>query len=262
MKYNQALLKEIANARFEGVETANLLLIGPQQAGKSSFINSIISIAKGRKSNKTAALGRGDSVTERLLTVSGQGLRRKLRFKDTVGIIEATHPDVTCDNIKQILVGDVKHREMLYQGSRSYEKIESTYGPSKTTAHCVIFVIDANVLNTYKENAHQGTIEFKIKNLMDKVKDMGIPFILVLTKIDQLCEEVENDISVTFRSVGVKEAVDTARRIFGFQEIDIYPVKNYEKETKMNPLMDMLILEAIRQAINYSVDYLEDLQEN
>ena len=53
-----------------------------------------------------------------------------------------------------------------------------------------------------------------------------IPVAVVLTKIDEVCEDVNKDVSVVFRSLAIKERVDMISEKLGILKSFIHPVRS------------------------------------
>lgn len=82
---------------------------------------------------------------------------------------------------------------------------------------------------------------------------------VVLTKVDKLCPEVEKDIGTLFRSVRVQRVMKTASEVFHVSEASIHPVKNYEVDIELRVNINIPILLALRQILQYAAQsvYME-----
>lgn len=89
----------------------------------------------------------------------------------------------------------------------------------------------------------------------------GIPQVIYLTKLDKICPDVDNYIRNIFTSSACKQAVDTVADVIGLPRSHVFPVKNYEKETRLHTSIDILALSAFRQTLVFADDYLEDQSE-
>lgn len=56
----------------------------------------------------------------------------------------------------------------------------------------------------------------------------------------------------------IERAVDRVAGIMAIPRNHVFPVKNYEKETKLHLNMNILNLEALRRALLLADDYLEN----
>ena len=86
---------------------------------------------------------------------------------------------------------------------------------------------------------------------------IDVPRVLILTKVDELCDEVEKDITKMFRSVRIKETVKTAGEVFGIERASIHPVKNYEVDTTIDVNTNIPLLLALLQTMQYAADRVE-----
>ena len=85
-----------------------------------------------------------------------------------------------------------------------------------------------------------------------------IPQVVYLTKLDKVCPKVEEDAKHVFHSAAVRDAVDKVADVMGLPRGYVLPIKNYESETILDPNMDILVLNALKQTINFADDYIEE----
>ncbi|XP_053387148.1 interferon-induced protein 44-like [Mercenaria mercenaria] len=114
--------------------------------------------------------------------------------------------------------------------------------------HCVVFVLDATVAGN--DNISDARRR-KIKELLTALKAFNIPRIVLLTKIDVLCEFVDADIENTYKSEKVKEAVNVAKELYKLPENCVFPVRNYEREVEADYKKEILHLLALKQMFNF-----------
>ncbi|XP_053387153.1 interferon-induced protein 44-like [Mercenaria mercenaria] len=126
----------------------------------------------------------------------------------------------------------------------------------KERIQCVFFVIEATVAGN--DNISDARRR-KIKELQIELKALDIPRIVLLTKIDVLCEFVDEDIENTYESEKVKDAVHVARELYKVPEHCIFPVKNYEREVEADYKKEILHLLALRQMIYFGTDFLNSV---
>lgn len=86
----------------------------------------------------------------------------------------------------------------------------------------------------------------------------GIPQVVFLTKIDKMCPKVDEDVKQVIYSGAVRNTVDKLAEVMGLPRGHILPIKNYENETDLDSDMDLLILKALKQTINFADDYIEE----
>lgn len=58
---------------------------------------------------------------------------------------------------------------------------------------------------------------------------IGLPQVVLLTNIDKICHEIEDDVTNTFVSASVYEALKTAAEIMGLSRDHVFPVKKTTK---------------------------------
>ncbi|XP_062587618.1 interferon-induced protein 44-like [Saccostrea cucullata] len=119
--------------------------------------------------------------------------------------------------------------------------------------HVVCFVIDASNIGSITKG-----ITDKLQQIKENVADRGIPHLIILTKIDLLCELVDHDASNAFVSEKIEMVVNQAAAIMKVPRNHVFPVKNYEKELHLQMNMNILALSALNQVLLFANDYLEN----
>ncbi|XP_053387344.1 interferon-induced protein 44-like isoform X2 [Mercenaria mercenaria] len=258
--YKKRLINEIGNTHIKEKEVQNvrILLLGPIKAGKSSYLNTIASIDKGRMSQVTITGGAGISLSRKLKVFRPQERLKNFRLLDTMGIEDT---DLGGFNIRDLLFvvkghvpPDYKFNPVnpIFEDSKDFKKNPK----SKDKIHCVVFVMDANVVG--QDNISDATKK-KVKALQAELMNIDIPRIVILTKIDVLCGMTEADTVNCFRSETVKNAVDLAEELFSVPKQNIFPVQNYSEEMEMDTNKDILSLLALKQMILFGADFLNDI---
>ncbi|XP_013402745.1 uncharacterized protein LOC106168282 [Lingula anatina] len=85
-----------------------------------------------------------------------------------------------------------------------------------------------------------------------------IPVHVILTKVDKVSEDVADDPSLVFHSPVIEKKVKEIGDAFGIQSNHVQPVKNYESETSIDPRLDILAFNALKQMTGSAEDYIED----
>ena len=88
-----------------------------------------------------------------------------------------------------------------------------------------------------------------------------LPQVIFLTKIDKLCPNVDEDLTAVFRSAAVLDVVNKVADCFGLPRGHVFPVKNYENETDLDTNINILVLRALKQLLNFMDEYIEDMCE-
>ncbi|CAM5135488.1 unnamed protein product [Eretmochelys imbricata] len=123
---------------------------------------------------------------------------------DTMGIEENSGAGLEIDEVSNIIKGHVPDRYQfnpaatLHPDSQGYIKTPSL----KDQIHCVTFVIDGCKTEILPEK-----LEEKLKQLRRKVNHFGIPQLVLLTKVDEICPTLEEDIQCVYQSKAVEKQV-------------------------------------------------------
>ncbi|XP_053373679.1 interferon-induced protein 44-like [Mercenaria mercenaria] len=239
------------------IDEARIVMIGPVGAGKSSFFNTIDSIFRGRITQRACSGCLAQSVTTRYIQYSVRtesGSSPKFILCDTPGLEESAGLDV--DECCYLLDGNIPDYYLFNQKSTISPKAEEfgVYPTTQGKIHCVVFVLDATALDAVSDKVVE-----KVKNFQRVMNDREIPQLIVLTKIDKLCEDVQKDTSYTYKSWKVEEHVDKASELFGLRRSNVLPVKNYEKEELLDVNINTLTLLALRKILDLVDDYMQNL---
>lgn len=62
---------------------------------------------------------------------------------------------------------------------------------------------------------------------------VDIPLLVLVTKIDKVCSDVDKDVEEVFFSNAVKKTVDKVSDVIAIPRSHVLPVKNYEKEEQL-----------------------------
>ncbi|CAM4715452.1 unnamed protein product, partial [Lepidochelys kempii] len=109
---------------------------------------------------------------------------------DTMGIEENSGAGLEIDEVSNIRKGHVPDRYQCYIKTPSL----------KDQIHCVTFVIDGCKTEILPEK-----LEEKLKQLRRKVNHFGIPQLVLLTKVDEICPTLEEDIQCVYQSKAVEK---------------------------------------------------------
>ncbi|XP_073722333.1 interferon-induced protein 44-like isoform X2 [Misgurnus anguillicaudatus] len=77
----------------------------------------------------------------------------------------------------------------------------------------------------------------------------GIPQVIVMTKVDEACPLVKNDLRKIYTSKKIKNRMEKCSIEVGVPMTNIFPVKNYHDEIDTNDEVDVLILKAVDQIV-------------
>lgn len=251
----QSEVENFSPPREVKVSQANVLVIGPVGAGKSSFFNTVASIFRGRVTRQASSGSAENSITSQYRmykvrsSLSGQPLN--FRLCDTRGIEENQTTDAS--DVNYMLEGNVPEG---YQFNPSVPISSEILGFKRNPTlndriHCVCIVIDGSTAGVLPEK-----ILGKLKAIQSKVYLKGVPQIVLLTKIDKVCSQVEGDVSKVFLSEAILEQVNKVSQLLGVPRNNVFPIKNYETEIELEENINILALIALTQILRASEDYL------
>ncbi|XP_070687688.1 interferon-induced protein 44-like [Pempheris klunzingeri] len=244
------------------VSQIRVLLIGPVGAGKSSFFNSINSVFRGHVTSQAIAGCSGTSLTTQFRTysikVGRKGKPLPIILCDTMGLEENTGAGLDVDDIVSILKGHLPDSYQfnpftpLQSESKGYRKSPKL----NDKIHCVAYVIDA-----CKISIMPTKLEEKLDVIRRKVNKMGIPQLVLLTKVDEACPFVSEDIRNVYKSSYIKEMMQEVAARVGMPLSCVIPVKNYSKELELDLSCDILLLSAIIQMLRFADNYFDDISD-
>ncbi|XP_052814897.1 uncharacterized protein LOC128241838 isoform X2 [Mya arenaria] len=241
-----------------GVVDFRYAIFGSVGGGKSSCINTLLSAFAGRISQRASTGSGGAGITTSFTPYplkSSSGSSANIRLYDTPGFTETSGLDLI--DFNYMLEGHISDHYMFHSSAHITWKSEKfVQKPSMShRIYCGAIVIDgATVATLTKEN----TAKLKaLKGLMD---EKGIPCVILLTKIDKVAPELEDNWKMTFQNAKVKECVEKAVNAFGISRNNVHPVKNYEIEVEVDEDLNVLSLLALRQIIHLSMDHMENVK--
>ncbi|XP_060581092.1 interferon-induced protein 44-like isoform X2 [Ruditapes philippinarum] len=235
---------------------ARVAMIGPVGAGKSSFFNTIDSIFRERITRRACSGSAEQSITAGYVPYSirlNSGDSPKFILCDTPGVEESAGLDV--NDCSYLLDGHIQNFHLFNQEETVTPKDDQfETGPTQDRIHCVVIVLDATTLDVVSDKIIE-----KIKKFQRLMNEREIPQLIILTKIDKICKDVERDVSFTYKSWAVEEHVEKASQLLGLRRSNILPVKNYEEETKLDINVNILALLALSQILDTVEDYMHNL---
>ncbi|XP_028260603.1 interferon-induced protein 44-like [Parambassis ranga] len=244
------------------VSQARVLLIGAVGAGKSSFFNSVNSVFRGHVTSQAIAGSFSTSLTTQFRTYSlkagREGKPLPIILCDTMGLEEGKGAGLDLEDISSILKG---HLPDCYQFNPAAPLHSETHGYLKSPElkdkiHCVTYVIDA-----CKISIMSTKMEEKLETIRRKVNLMGIPQLVLLTKVDEACPLVKEDVRNVYKSGYVKEMMQEVSARLGVPVSCIVPVKNYNEELELDMNCDILLLSAVIQMLRHVDSYFDELSD-
>ncbi|XP_063068470.1 interferon-induced protein 44-like [Engraulis encrasicolus] len=83
-----------------------------------------------------------------------------------------------------------------------------------------------------------------------------------MTRVDLLCPLVKDDLQSVYSSKQIKHKMEDYKNALGVPLNCVYPIKNYHEGNKLDPHMDSLILDALKNAVMSANDYVERLHKS
>ncbi|XP_066518262.1 interferon-induced protein 44-like [Hoplias malabaricus] len=255
----EEILKDLDNV-WTKLETLRILLLGPTGAGKSCFINSVQRVLLGRN-----AIGALEHTTQ-----GGASFTRSIRthqmkkrggecfpfvFCDIMGLEPDEAGGIKIEDITAVLEGRIMDGftfNPLVPITAENQKYNTNPHPCEKV-HCLVSILPADSISRMSDKVID-----KMKVIRQKASHLNIPQAIVMTKVDLACELVNKDLTKIYHSKKIKEKVQVCSNKLGISLNSIYPVKNYHEEITQDPKVDVLILMALRDILNFASDYAND----
>ncbi|XP_037399004.1 interferon-induced protein 44-like [Pygocentrus nattereri] len=139
-------------------------------------------------------------------------------------------------------------------------KDDKRYNPRPSPGdriHCLVNIVPADAISRLDDSVID-----KMRTIRKKASEWSIPQVIVLTKVDNACEIVSQDLRKLYHSKKVKDKVEVSSHKLGIPLNNIYPMKNYHAEITEDTNVDVLILMALRDIVNFANDYVESMYES
>ncbi|XP_067219730.1 interferon-induced protein 44-like [Chanodichthys erythropterus] len=257
----KALLSTISGWKpsVSSVKQARILLVGPVGAGKSSFFNSVNSVFKGYVSIQANTGTAGTSLTTRFRTYNikpGSGVSHvPFTMSDSMGLEEGLNSGLDVEDFANILKGHIQDRYQ-FNPSMPIQPDSPHFRKSpgfKDKIHCVVYVIDTSKVKLLSDKMVEKFAVFR-----KKTNQLGVPQLVLLTKVDEACPLVAEDLKNVYQSYYINRMVQEVSTRLGVSLSAVIPVKNYYQELELDPQTDILLLNAVVQMIRAAGGYFDD----
>ncbi|XP_026994459.2 interferon-induced protein 44-like [Tachysurus fulvidraco] len=245
----------------QDIKQFRILLHGPAGAGKSCFINSVMSVYKGRIVFRAAEENSaGKSCTNKYKTykiTDKDSVTLPFVISDVMGLEDEDKDGIHPNDIKNVLHGHVKEGYKFNPVSQlTYDDPGYIDKPSvNDKVYCLVSVLDAMCISLMENKMIQ-----KMKAVRESALELGIPHVVLMTKIDtDVCPLVTKDLAEVYKSRKIKEKMQECSHTIGPPLKCIFPVSNYYKETEIDDKKDVLILSALKGIVGFVNDYTEDI---
>nr|XP_015826363.2 interferon-induced protein 44-like [Nothobranchius furzeri] len=264
METKKELMESIKTYKptVHSVSQARVLMIGPVGAGKSSFFNSINSVFRGHVTNQAISGCASTSLTTQFRTYTlkagREGKPLPIILCDTMGLEEGKGAGLDVEDVSSILKGHMPDRYQfnpavpLNSEAQCYRKSPVL----KDKIHCVAYVIDA-----CKISIMSTKLEEKLETIRRKVNLLGIPQLVLLTKVDEACPLVKEDVTNIYKSGDIKDMMQEVSARLGVPLSCIVPVKNYSEELELDMKCDILLLSAVIQMLRFVDNFFDELSD-
>ncbi|KAG9271219.1 interferon-induced protein 44-like [Astyanax mexicanus] len=238
----------------ENVRELRFLLYGPVGAGKSSIINTIKSIFEEHQyiNCLTASAVTGESFTTKFEKYNVGNV--PVTFYDVMGLEKDKLKGVHTEDIISALKGHVPDDYTFKECAPIDE--DNRYYILKPTLndqiHCLVSVIPADKISLMDEEVIQ-----KMKEIRAAASKLGIPQVLFMTRVDQVCTMTQQDVAKIYQSKKIKDKMMECSNRLGFPLNCIFPVKNYSEEIKSDEKLNCLMLEAFTQIVHSANDFVK-----
>ncbi|XP_074471670.1 interferon-induced protein 44-like [Sebastes fasciatus] len=200
----------------------------------------------------------GDSFTKKYTTYKIPKMGPEPFYPFVFNDIRGLHPHkgVLVNDVKLAMMGHVKEGYMFSPESTLTDlRPNAFYNEHQTDndkVHILVCVVPANTGSQVIEKTVQ-----KIREIREEATELGIPQVAILTRIDEACPEIKDDLKNVYKIKYLKGKMEQFSVDVGIPMNCIFPVKNYHKEIDLNSDIDSLILSSMKSIINFGDDFIK-----
>ncbi|KAF4092092.1 hypothetical protein AMELA_G00017000 [Ameiurus melas] len=235
------------------------LLLGPMGSGKSCFINSIRSTMYKRIIHLPNVGTAENGFTKKLTiyNINGEkgGSPTVLSLCDVMGIGDDDSAGLSVSDALAVIKG---HVPLGYKFQPDVPVTDAVSGyqanPSPNEqVHCVLFVLDAAKLTSYP-----SSLKDTLRKLQNTISDLGIPQLILLTHVEQVCPTVQEELKYVYSTRTVQDKMQKAAELVGLPVSYVLPVINYVSQLKVDCKTDILLLSVVMSILQAVDDTFED----
>ncbi|KAK9531971.1 hypothetical protein VZT92_011357 [Zoarces viviparus] len=171
-------------------------------------------------------------------------------FNDIMGL--GPMKGVLVDDVKLALKGHVKdgYRFNPESSLSKDDKQFSNNSPNlNDKVHVLVCVVPAD-----KSSQMEDETVRKIRDIRMEANHLMIPQVAILTKIDELCPEITDDLKNVYKMTQLKKKVEQFSADMGVPVNCIFPVKNCRSEIHLDSDVDALILSSLKHVVAFGED--------
>ncbi|XP_053392237.1 interferon-induced protein 44-like [Mercenaria mercenaria] len=238
-------------------ETLLILCIGPNESGKTSFIDSIYSTLMREICQITREFGAyggksGDFLNTEMFHMYKIGDQRSnVYFGDMAGMEKAVC--TLKEYIQCFLEGNSQNIFSLPDAVKSSQSTDKPGRRAKILCACI--VVHCQFVDKF--NGLPGKLKETMHPLQQFLSIKGIPYVVILTKGDEQSENAKLDKIQVYESKKVKRCVKTLVTELGLKQNFIFPVVNYTHENNVDATGDIILLDALEGILKRGRNFLE-----
>ncbi|XP_028666587.1 interferon-induced protein 44-like isoform X1 [Erpetoichthys calabaricus] len=228
---------------------ARILLIGQVGVGKSSFVQSA-SLALG--SSYQTMPGSAQYKSHQVKDTDGTAL--KFILSECRGLEPMGSGGIRTEDVANILKGHVGvsfQFKALQPGHNGKGFKRNPLLADKV--HCLVYVLEAATMGDISQS-----LQKKIKAIQEQADELGIPELVLLTKVDEACPAVQEKLTEIYWSKSIAEKTQHVAELLDIPISHILPVKNHPR-SRPDPSTDILVLTALYRMLHSADGFLEDL---
>lgn len=245
------VLKEVDGVTAKHI---NIMMLGYVQSGKSSTINSIFSVLHGKICKRAKSGSSDTSYTQRYEAFPGEKELKNIVLFDIMGVEGVQNQGLKNEDIESCINGQIEDN---YQFDPRTKK-EVAGNLMDQEVHCVMYCVDAESI--FQEIIQP--VQTRMQEIESKLRLTMQDRIVLVTKIDTICDDTKEDITKIFHSNNIKKVVEKAASVFRVPLNQVFPIKNYTDETETDENKNIPLLLALQKAVDFGADYLQKTAAN